>query len=304
MSQSKDKGKTVDGGGLRFNKGKTMHELVPPFAQEQYAKVLTSGAVKYAKRNWERGMAWAKVIGPMKRHVEAIMRGEDFDPETGVLHSAHVMCNAAFLTEFYKTYPQGDDRPKGYLNMPKIALDIDEVLCDWVNPWIERWGMDVPTSWFFDRNIGDKFKEMRESGELESFYASLPPLTDSSTIPFEPHAYVTSRPTHREVTEKWLNDNGFPARPVHVVGLNQSKVEILQEIGAEIFVDDRYDNFVEVNNAGITCYLFSSPHNARYDVGHLRLYQLSDLVTGDHLTQKAQENYKRLVERRAEDEVN
>lgn len=34
--------------GLRYNEGKTRHDLVPAFAQEQYAKVLTKGAEKYS----------------------------------------------------------------------------------------------------------------------------------------------------------------------------------------------------------------------------------------------------------------
>ncbi len=97
--------------GLRLNAGKTRHDLAPAFAQEQYAKVLTAGSLKYAERNWELGMRWSKVISSLERHIQAIKRGEDFDLETGILHSAHVMCNAAFLTEYYKIYPEGDDRP-------------------------------------------------------------------------------------------------------------------------------------------------------------------------------------------------
>ena len=36
--------------GLRYNAGKTRHDLVPVFAQEQYARVLTKGSEKYAER--------------------------------------------------------------------------------------------------------------------------------------------------------------------------------------------------------------------------------------------------------------
>ena len=286
-----------DGGGLRYSSGKTRHDLVPAFAQEQYARVLTSGTVKYLPRNWERGMEWKYVIGPMIRHIQAILRGEDFDPETGLLHSAHIMCNAAFLTEFYKIYPQGDDRPKVFLNMPKIGLDIDEVLCDWVGPWSKRFKRDVPNSWFFDRDIVKKFNKLKEDGKLEEFYANLPALIDPNDIPFEPHCYVTSRPVPQSVTEKWLDQHGFPARPVYTVGLGQSKVEVLKEAGVEVFVDDRYDNFVEVNNAGITCYLYDAPHNQRYDVGHLRIKHLADLVTSEHLTGLAMQKYMELLDK-------
>jgi len=46
----------------------------------------------------------------------------------------------------------------------------------------------------------------------------------------------------------------------------------------EAYVDDRFENFVELNNAGICCFLFDAPHNTRYDVGYKRIKSLSELV--------------------------
>ena len=271
------------GEGLRFNDQKTRHDLIPEFAQEQYARVLTEGATKYAERNWERGMAWTTVLASLKRHVSAFERGEDLDPETGLLHTAHIMCNAAFLTQYYKIYPQGDDRPHHYLDMPKVGLDIDEVLCNWVKGWTDKFKMDVPTSWFFDRDIGSKFDTLREAGELDGFYMGLEPLISPDDIPFEPHCYVTSRPVDTALTEAWLDLHGFPARPVYTVDVDHPKVQVLKDAGVEIYVDDRFENFVEINNAGICCYLMDAPHNRRYDVGHKRIRSLKDLFDGSHL---------------------
>ena len=31
--------------GLRFNEGKDRYDLIPPFAEKQYAKVLTAGSI-------------------------------------------------------------------------------------------------------------------------------------------------------------------------------------------------------------------------------------------------------------------
>ena len=115
--------------GLRFNTGKTRHELVPPFAKEQYARVLTRGAEKYGVGNWQKGMPWTTVIASLKRHLNAIEAGEDFDKETGEYHAAHLICNAAFLMEYYKIYPQGDDRIHWFKKPIKsVYLDIDGVL--------------------------------------------------------------------------------------------------------------------------------------------------------------------------------
>lgn len=261
--------------GKRYNQGKSRHDLIPPFAQEQYARVLTKGAEKYAAHNWRKGMAWSKVIASLKRHINAFESGEDYDPETGLLHMAHVMCNAAFLSEYYKIYPQGDDRTHKYLTPPKIGLDIDEVLANWVEHWTEYHGQEVPETWNFDRNIGDKFKSLQDDKE---FWLSIPCKTLPQEIHFEPHCYITSRTIPVEWTIEWLDRNGFPTMPVYCVGHGESKVEVAKKSGIDIFVDDRYENFVELNAAGICCFLFDAAHNRRYDVGYKRIKSLKELL--------------------------
>lgn len=263
--------------GFRFNEGKLRYDLIHPFAEKQLVRVLSLGASKYAPRNWENGLSWTQTIASLKRHLAAIEAGEDFDPETGLLHAAHVQANAHFLTAFYQIYPQGDDRPHAYLKPRRIGLDIDDVLADWVTTWCHKHGNDIPSSWQFDRAIVEKFDKMKYDGSLDEFYLNLPVKSAPAEIPFEPACYVTSRPVDVKVTEKWLDDNGFPAAPVFSLGLDGDKVAILKEQKVDIFVDDRYDNFVKLNNAGICCYLFTAPHNLRYDVGHKRINSLAEL---------------------------
>lgn len=267
--------------GLRFNTGKTRYDLVPAFAQEQYAKVLTKGAEKYAERNWEKGMRWSKVLASLERHLAAIKNGEDIDPETGMLHSAHVMCNAAFLTEYYKIYPQGDDRPHHYLGKRKIGLDIDGVLADFDTAWQERavaMGLkDESTiapaeSW----NISYAFSAMwPEVLADKEFWLSLKPMVDPRSLPFEPSFYVTARGIPNEWTEEWLEKHGFACQPVY--STSGCKLEKVKELAPDIFVDDNWDNFVKLNRAGICTYLLDQPHNRRYNVGYKRLMSLTDL---------------------------
>lgn len=261
--------------GLRFNTGKLRFDLVNAFAHEQMVRILTKGAEKYAPRNWERGMAWSNVISSLKRHLHAIENGEDYDSETGELHAAHVACNAHFLTAYYKLYPQGDDRPHTYLNPLRIGLDIDEVLADWVKHWCEYHNLSIPTNWNFDRDIKDKFEALKNNKE---FWLGIPVKTSPLDIPFEPACYITSRSIPTEWTEEWLNVNGFPAVPVYTVGLNKSKIEAAKEAMLDLYIDDRYDNFVELNNAGICTFLFDAPHNARYNVGYKRIKSLKELI--------------------------
>ena len=261
--------------GLRFNDGKTRHDLVPAFAQEQYARVLTKGAEKYAPRNWEKGMAWSKVLASMKRHILAFESGEDFDPETGLLHMAHVMCNAAFITEYYNIYPQGDDRQHSYLSQASIGLDIDEVLCDFVGGCIKRFpDMQERSIYWNDPHIIKNWDLIKDD---EDFWLNLEPKVSHEDLSFEPKCYITSRTISPEVTKKWLNKHGFPDVPIHTVGHNESKVDIARDSGIDIFIDDRFENFVELNNAGICTYLFDAPHNRRYNVGYKRLMSLKEL---------------------------
>lgn len=259
--------------GLRFNDGKTRYDLLAPFAIDQVAKVCTIGAQKYAERNWEKGMKWSKVIASLKRHLAAIESGEDFDKETSLLHSAHVMWNAMALTEYYKSYPEGDDRPHKYLNPKRVALDIDDVLADWVGPFCELTNIPRPKTWHF--GFTEKIDKLLSEGfDYVAHMENLPVLTKPEDIPFEPYCYITSR-SHTEpcVAVNWLAKNGFAQVPV--IQTND-KIKACKENEIDYFIDDRYETFVNLNKNGICCFLFDAPHNQRYDVGYRRIKDFKD----------------------------
>jgi len=261
---------------VRYDTEKLRYDLSNPLAVEGLVQVLTAGAKKYAPRNWEKGMKWSRVIGSLKRHLAAIERGEDYDPETGLLHADHLQANAHFLSAYYRIFPQGDDRPHQYLNHPKIGIDIDEVICGWTIGWTEKFGYDIPENWNFSYNNSLHFQSM-SAEELNEFYLNLPPCLKPSELPFEPHCYITSRSVPVELTKQWIQKNGFPTRPVYSIGHNQSKVDVALESGVEVFVDDAFHNFVELNRAGICTYLWNTPHNQRYNVGYKRIKNFNNL---------------------------
>ncbi len=270
---------TGKGSGLRFNKGKQRYDLVEPHAFADFVQVLTDGAEKYFDRNWENGLSWTSVLASLKRHIAAIERGEDYDKESGRLHIAHAACNVHFLNAFYYIFPQGDDRPKRYLKLPKIGLDLDGVIADFTGAWKELYPevSATPNSWYLDRKVSKRFNAMREAGTLNEFYLNIPVLVKPEDLPFEPHCYITSRPVSNEISEQWLDNNGFPARPIYTVDIRQSKVEVAKNAGIEIFVDDSFENFVELNNNGIFTYLYSAPWNQKHDVGHMRINSLKNI---------------------------
>lgn len=90
----------IDGGGLRKDDGKLRVDLIPADVMEELAHVLTFGAKKYAERNWERGMKWSKVMGPLERHLLDFKLGRRVDKDSGRLTSAHLLCNVVFLCAY------------------------------------------------------------------------------------------------------------------------------------------------------------------------------------------------------------
>lgn len=281
----------------RYTGNKLRYELIPASFLKELARVYSIGADKYTIRdsegniidngadNWRKGLSWKQTLGAVYRHLEKFKNGEDldFDYPTEFLdkygpsyHLANAAWGIAALMEYYRTHPELDDRNHSYLTTKKIALDIDEVLCNWLGDWCKYWELDVPDSWFFDRNIMSKFNQMIQDNTLDNFYLKLKPLIDPSELPFEPHMYITSRPIKTEITEQWIDSNGFPTRPVVTVPLGTSKVDVLKAHNIDIFIDDRYDNFIEINKAGICCLLMDMPHNRRYNVGYKRIYNFND----------------------------
>lgn len=75
------------------------YDLVP-FREiaEAYARVAEKGAKKYSPWNWTLGFTRIQIIGSLLRHTWAYLRGEDHDDETGLLHTDHILWNAAALS--------------------------------------------------------------------------------------------------------------------------------------------------------------------------------------------------------------
>ena len=224
---------------------------------------------------------WSEYIEQLKKHVHDFERGGDYFNDNGVLtlHVAKIREISSTLTLYYKLNPQGDDRPHLYLSIPKIGLDIDEVLCDFLTPWMKKFKIkDVPQTWFFDHKIKERFEELKKEGELDNFFLNLKPKVQPQDIPFEPHCYITSRPVDSEISRQWLEKNGFPMRPVYTIAVNQTKVEVAKEAGVEWFVDDGYHNFIELNKAGICCFLWDCEANRKYEVGYKRITSFKELI--------------------------
>lgn len=98
--------------GIKFDDGKPRVDLISPIALSELATVLAFGAKKYAAWNWAKGIPYTRIIAALLRHTHKYLMGETLDPESGLSHAAHIMCNAMFLLHFEKLKPEFDDRPK------------------------------------------------------------------------------------------------------------------------------------------------------------------------------------------------
>lgn len=96
LSQSVGKGTP----GVKDDGGKLMWNLLPWKAVEGLVRVLTFGAKKYSPNGWRTvPNAKERYLAALLRHLAAMQTGETNDPESGLRHVDHVLCNAAFLAE-------------------------------------------------------------------------------------------------------------------------------------------------------------------------------------------------------------
>lgn len=116
--------KTAD--AMKFDGEKVRLDLIPVTPLLAIGKVLTYGAKKYSERNWEKGLAWSRCYAAALRHLFAWWSGETNDPETGLNHLDHALCEIMFLREFTETHTELDDRPKRTETPPKVKDEVKE----------------------------------------------------------------------------------------------------------------------------------------------------------------------------------
>lgn len=288
----------------RYNSGKIRYDLIPPEINEILADVFTRGAHKYTlyeddagnqikgadipleeagkykviddgANNWKKGLPVSNYLNSCIRHIESFRKGED-DDELGTQHLGNAIWNLGCAYWTLNTNPKLDDRKKWWMNIPNIWLDIDGLFADFSTAflnWFDFEDKTPPTDWN-DSRFRLNFDKIKSN---EEFWMSLPPLLKPDTIKFPFKGYCTHRPdTHVDITKAWLRKHGFPELPV--ISVSGSKVDALKEVGCEIFIDDGFHNFTDLNNSGITCYLLTRPQNKKYNVGKMRLNHINDII--------------------------
>lgn len=85
---------------VKHDSGKLLWNLLPWKATEETVEVLTFGAKKYAPNNWRNAEDTQRFLAAAMRHIAAFAMGQKRDPETGIHHLAHAICNMMFIIEW------------------------------------------------------------------------------------------------------------------------------------------------------------------------------------------------------------
>lgn len=161
----------------------------------------------------------------------------------------------------------------------KIGLDIDGVLCNFIEGFYKHFNEPfvVPTQWDVDF-VYDNWSKVVDD---EAFWMSLEPLIEPKEINFDIYCYVTARPIPTCITYLWLIKNGFPKAPVFSTGLysdKHCKIATIKRLELDYFVDDKWQNFLDINNnTKTTCFLQSHTHNIQEEDGGFRINSLTKL---------------------------
>lgn len=291
---------------LRYNAGKERLSLLPN-SIKHVVEVYQKGAHKYStykindeiisgkdvkyedikhlnpevvydgSNNWKLGASWTQTIEAVERHISRFKSMSDRDNELGTYHLANATWGLLALLEYYEIYPEGDDREIPSLLDMNIGLDIDGVLADFNNHFLDYLNIEdkSPCNHWRDPRFSRNFRKIVND---EKFWSTIPPLVDGKTLHFEPCCYITSRPVDSNITEEWLDRHGFPVAPVITVGVKGSKVQACIDQKVQVFVDDHYDNYKDITkNTATLCLLMDRSHNRKHNVGNKRIKSLEEI---------------------------
>ena len=242
-------------------------DLIPAQGMMEVGKVLTHKAEKYGKDKWKEGVSWTEVLSSLKNHLTQFELGIDYNQD-GDLNIAEVCSNALILASLYSVFPQGDDRVIAPVTKPIVAIDLDDVVFDFLGSYEKRFDTKLSSYWNGDYNMRDNLDILAKD---KDFWVNLPVLNRPS---FEVDYYVTARSIPIEWTQEAIQKNNLPKAKIYTLPWNVSKVETLKSLNVDIMIDDKLETFKECLNSGIFCYLMDAQHNRQCDVGHHRIYNL------------------------------
>ena len=121
-------------GGIKHDGDKTQWHLLPLEAVEGAVRVMMHGAKKYSKYNWANGMPYSRVLDAALRHINSIYQGEDKDPDSGLDHVDHAICELLFL-KYYMIHNVGEDDRFKRPEQPNAPITVTRLLAGFGPQW-------------------------------------------------------------------------------------------------------------------------------------------------------------------------
>lgn len=146
--------------------------------------------------------------------------------------------------------------------MIKIALDIDDVLVDFLGEYHKKFGKPK-SNYEITRNV----YKLRKNKE---FWENLPAI---NTLDFEPHIYCTKRINSKVYTRNCLRKHGFPIKPIYQMYHQQGNKADMIKGRCDLLIDDSYFNVKKANESGLPALLLDRPHNRHINTPY-RIYSI------------------------------
>jgi|TARA_Y100000034_G_scaffold118456_1_gene159105 hypothetical protein len=77
-------------------------DLISPFAEERLGEWLRLGAIRYAERNWEKGMPMSRTLASLNRHLMWFKQGKRDED-----HLSAIMFNAMAIIHYEEMIKRG-----------------------------------------------------------------------------------------------------------------------------------------------------------------------------------------------------
>ena len=136
----------------------------------------------------------------------------------------------------------------------RIGLDIDDTICDFINPYLSRFGTPKEDS-DISRNV---YRILRKDRD---FWLNLPIINYPN---FNPTLYCTKRIHNKEWTRRFLEINNLSKAPIYQVYYQFASKAPMIKGKVDVFIDDSISNFIDLNLQGIPCLLIDSQRNKEW----------------------------------------
>lgn len=115
--------------GVKHDGGKARMGIVPPFALESVAEVLTFGAQKYQVDNWKYvDNAKARYIDAALRHINEYNKGEWTDSESNLPVLAHAICCLMFILDLELEQESLEDKATFYWRTNPLQAALHDMI--------------------------------------------------------------------------------------------------------------------------------------------------------------------------------